>query len=126
MHAHMLAYLAAEPPHPTRGEATALRRDPSALARRAEAGQCDGDEATDRGLRTLAAGSSEGVHAVARGLVRRHIAADVARLRGRCQQVSDYLVDLPLGSPEPLVSMEQLHESCFLVPARVTRQEGIG
>jgi hypothetical protein len=66
------------------------------------------------------------VHAVARQLVGRHIVSDLPRLRGRRQQVSDQLVDLPLGSSDPLVPVEHRGESGVLVPAGVSGEEGVG
>src|SRR6266540_6463262 len=71
-----------------------LRRNRDESAGRAQAGQGDRYKATDRGRRTVAAGSRQCVDAVACELVGRHIVPDVA---GPCrlgEQVSDHVVDL--------------------------------
>jgi len=43
--------------------------------------------------------------AVARELVGRHVVSYLARLRGCNYQVPNHLVDLPLGTPDPVGSM---------------------
>jgi hypothetical protein len=50
---------------------------------------------------------------------------DIPRFRRRRQEVSDHLVDLPVGTSDPVVSVEQLHEPGIVVRTGVARQEGV-
>jgi len=59
---------------------------------------------------TQAAGCYEGVEAVAREFVRRDIVPEVAGRRGRGEQVSDEVAELPLRSGDVLTSMHECRE----------------
>src|SRR5215218_8170566 len=85
-------------------------------ARGAQPSQSDRDEPADRGLRRQAVGCCEGVEAVARKLLRRHIVPDVAGLCASGQQVSDEVAELLLRSGDLLVSMQERREFGVVVP----------
>lgn len=76
-------------------------------ARRAQAVHRYGNQPTDSSLGALTPGSAEGVHAVARELVGRHIVSDFPGVRGRRHKVPDQVVNLTLGPPDLVLSMKQ-------------------
>ncbi len=93
---------------------------------RAQPGQGNRHEAMDRGPRTLAAGSCEGVNAVGRELVGRDVIPHVAGRHGLDEQLSDHCVNLVLGSGDVFVSMEERCELGVVVPAGSAGEERIG
>lgn len=107
------------------GEGLRVQRHQNESARRVQPIHGDRHEAADRGLRTLAAGSSQGVKAVGRKLVRRDIVPDVAGFCCLGQQVSDHVVDLMLRSGDLLVPMEERSEFGVVMPAGLVGDEGV-
>ena len=94
-------------------------------ARRAQSSQSDLDEPAHSDLGRQAAGSCEGIEAVARELVSRGIFADFAGLCALGEQISDHVVNLPLGPGDVRTSMQKRRESSVMVHAVLVRYERI-
>jgi hypothetical protein len=71
-------------------------------------------------------GAGQAPDAEGRELVGRNVTPHVARLGGCGHQVSNHLVDLLLGSPHPIVAVEELAEPRLLMSAGVSGEEGVG
>lgn len=87
----------------------------------AQPGQRDRDEPVRRCFGRQSGSSGQGVKAVCREFVGRHIATEVTAPRALGQQVPDHAVELLLCSTDALVPVKERRELGAVVPAGLAR-----
>lgn len=92
----------------------------------AQAGDGDGEEAADRGLRSDLPGGRESVEAVAGQLVSRDVLAYGAGVGGRGDQVADHVVQLAFGAGDAFAAVQEGGELVVGVAVGFVDDEGVG